>query len=188
MISNNHILKILLAFLSGIILAKYTRIDWILAFTIWSFILMSLLLFVFFGRNSYSYRRIIGFGILLVFFSSGILGLASTLRKNIDNHYYKLFLPKDNLIGTVVEFEKGSKGYNKVIFEVDYVANAFREKSVEGKFLSYIDNEIPNVHLGNKLIISPNLFPIENKNNPGEFDAASYWESQGITEITFLKS
>lgn len=188
MITNNHILKILLAFLLGIILAKYTMIDWILAFTLWSFILISLLLFVIFGRSTYSFRRIIGFGILLVFFSSGILGFASTIAKNIDNHYYKLFLPNDNLIGSIVEYEKGAGKFDKAIFKVDYVANEFRERSTEGKLLCYIDTNTQNINLGNELMISPKLFPIENKNNPGEFDAESYWESQGITEMTFLKS
>jgi len=157
----------------GIILAKFTKIDWILAFTVWSFILIGLLLLVYFGRNSYVYRRVIGLGIMLVFLSSGILGFSSSLTKNIDHHYYKFFLPNDNLIGSVVEFEKGSGKFNKVIFSVEYVANEFREKSVEGNLLCYIDKTTPNVSLGNKLIISPKLFPIKNKNNPGEFDSES---------------
>lgn len=186
MIFNNHLFKIILVFILGVFLAKYTQIDWILAFSIWAFLLTSLLLFVFFGRSNFSFRRLIGASVLLVFFSSGMLGLSSSLTKNIDNHFYKFFLPNDNLIGTIIEFEEGAGGYDKVVFNVDYVTNEFREKPVEGKLLCYIDKNVPNVDLGNKLIISPKLFPIENNNNPGEFDAESYWETQGISELTFL--
>lgn len=187
MIFKNHVFQILLAFILGIILAKYTEMDWILAFSIWAFVLFALQLIIFLGRSDFSFRRWIGAGLLLVFFSSGMLGLASSLTKNVNNHYYKFFLPKDNLVGSIVEFEEGSGEYNKVVFNVEYVTNEFREKPVEGRLLCYMDKKIANVDLGNRLIISPKLFPIKNKNNPGEFDAESYWETQGITELTFLK-
>ena len=186
MISKNHIFKVLLVFILGIFLAKYLRIDWILAFTIWSFTLISLLLLVFFGRDKFHFRKLIGLNLLLVFLGSGILGGSSSLTKNIDNHFYKHFLPKDQLIGDIVELEAGDGKYNKVIIQVEHVVNEYREKSVEGKLLCYIDKNASNISLGNKLIISPRIFPIKNKNNPGEFDAENYWETQGITELSFL--
>ena len=187
MFSKNYVFKILLTFVLGIIFAKYIQIDWILAFTVWSFILSSLLLFVYFGRNRFYLRRAIGFNILLVFFCSGILACSASLTKNINNHFYKHFLPNDRIIGDVVEFEKGSGKYDKIILDVEYVVNDYRYKSVEGRLLCYVQDSSNNVGMGNKLIISPQLFPIKNSNNPGEFDAKSYWETQGITEMTFLK-
>jgi competence protein ComEC len=187
MISKNYVFKILLAFVLGIILAKYTRIDWILAFTCWSFILGSLLLLVYFGRSQFHLRRAIGFNIFLVFFSSGVLSCSASFKTNINNHFYNYFLPKDKLVGSVIEFEKGAGKYDKIILDVEYVVSDFRDKSVEGQLLCYVEGNTPNIGMGNKLIVSPRLVPIKNKNNPGEFNAESYWETQGITEITFLK-
>lgn len=187
MISKNYVFKILLAFILGIILAKYMRIDWILAFTIWSFTLFGLLILIYFGRDKYQFRKMIGFNMILVFISSGILGCSVSLTKNIENHFYKSFLPKDKLIGKVVEFENGDGKYNTIIFRVEHVINEYREKSVVGNLLCYIDKNTSGVSMGNKLIISPRIFPIKNSNNPGEFDAESYWETQNISEMTFLK-
>jgi competence protein ComEC len=187
MISKNHVFKILLVFVLGIILARYTHVDWIIAFTIWSFILSSLLIFVYYGRSRYNLRRAVGINILLVFLSSGVLSYSATLTKNIENHYYKHFLPRDKLVGTVVEFEKGAGKYNKIIFSVEHVVNDFRKKSVEGRLLCYVEVTITNVSIGNRLFLYPQLSPIKNNNNPGEFDAETYWKTQGITEIAFLK-
>lgn len=187
MISKNYLLKILIGFILGIVLANYFRIDWILAFTIWSFVLISLLLLVYFGRNKFQFRGVIGLNIILVFFCSGLLGLSSTLTKNIDNHYYKYFLPKDKLIGTVTDFQQGDGEYNKLILNVSHVVNEYREKAVEGSVLCYSKKGIDDISIGNSLVVSTTIIPIKNKNNPGEFDAENYWKTQGITEMTFIR-
>lgn len=186
MILRNHLFKILLIFALGIVFSKYLNVDWVLAFTAWSISIFVLLIFVFFGRQNISFRKPIGISFLIVFFFSGILSFSSSLNSNKRNHYYDFFLPKDKLSGTVIDFQKGDGDYNKVIFEVEYVFNDFSSKHVEGRILCYARNEIQDIDLGSQIVMTPTIQPIENRNNPGEFDAESFWLTQGISEITFL--
>ncbi|MEX1190648.1 MAG: ComEC/Rec2 family competence protein [Brumimicrobium sp.] len=188
MILQNHVFKLLTAFCFGVYTSFLTETPWIISFTIWAIVVLCLLVLVYFGRKNSILRKWIGFALISTFFCSGILGYASHVPKYMTKHYSKYFLPNDQLIGDVIEFEKGQGDYDKLIFQVDYVVNSYTEFKVEGEILCYVKKNVNGLEIGDKLLLDPKLNPIENKNNPGEFDAESYWKTQGISEITFLKS
>jgi competence protein ComEC len=79
-------------------------------------------------------------------------------------------------------------------FKADgYVESVFQNgKSIpcKGKLLLYFskDSTIPDLHYGDKIIISKKLQPIKNSGNPGAFNYERYAAFQGIFHNVFLKA
>ncbi|MDX1652871.1 MAG: ComEC/Rec2 family competence protein [Brumimicrobium sp.] len=188
MLARNQTFKLLVSFICGVLIAHYLQPAWIIAFTLWAFLLLSSLCLIRFGRKTIFLRKVIGISVLMVFLFSGVLGYSSAISTNMTHHFSKEFLPGDQLIGTVEEFELGKGDYNKMIFHLETVVGDHRSVIAEGKILCYVKKEAGMIPLGSLITVSPELLKIRNKNNPGEFDAETFWKTQGISDMCFLSS
>lgn len=76
------------------------------------------------------------------------------------------------------EIEKDTTAWRKSICQV------LHEKEEIGEVLLFIKD--PKPKRGDFLVVQTTLAPIQNKGNPGEFNAKSYWNNQNIYGIGFV--
>lgn len=114
--------------------------------------------------------------ILLTFLATG------GLIWNLQQHQNSIDLSSSFVIEVVeqpVSVSNWKKGVGKVIFTKDKDTYS----KVNELILFYSTSEF---HQGDVLYVNSDLNPIVNKNNPGEFDAQSYWANKGIHFMTFV--
>lgn len=87
---------------------------------------------------------------------------------------------------TVKEVGKKSAIYRKCILQLSERRNDSVWEPMAGKILAYIKDSNGTLMRKDLLIIRSKLQAIHNKNNPGEFDAISYWKYKNIHQMTFL--
>lgn len=83
----------------------------------------------------------------------------------------------------VSEFKRGRGVWDQVIAE-DLKSNWFNVK----KHLLIIEQGDSELKQGDILAVKSEFSFISNKNNPGEFDAETYWNSKGIQSMGFVKA
>lgn len=187
MLLNNHITKLLLAFVFGILLASKLDIHWVVYFTLWSTTIIALLTAIHFGRGTIMLRKTISTLLLLVFFLSGSFSYQYHLPHSQDQHYTRKFLSGDKLLVTIKDIDQDTTGYRKMIAQVDGIIRKNKHDGTVGKLLCYIKSDL-GLGTGDQLVIAPKLVAIDNKGNPGEFNAATYWKHRGINKMSFLRS
>ena len=181
-------LKITIPFILGILFCSWIELSFVIAFTLWTTILISLIVTIFHLRDQIDTRKLIGFQLVALFFLSGVLGYSAQLKSNILYHFSKHTLAEDQLLIKVIEFQKGLRSYDKVLAEVEKVISIDdKSKNVEGKLLCYIKRiDTLEINLGDKLLINSKLNPIENDNNPGEFNQEKFWKYKGVDQVVFV--
>jgi competence protein ComEC len=181
-------LRIAILFIFGIVIQNYAEFNSFLVLSIWLGLLI-LLLFTSIERSAYHrFRSLISIQIYTLFFLGGMLALGSSSPGFYKSHYAQQLLPGDQIIARIIEYQPGQKEFNKAILEVEQIISGSAIKSVDGTLLSYIEKGKKNLNIGEKIVFRPRISGIENKGNPGEFDAEYYWKSKGITEMVFLRN
>ncbi|HLV41541.1 MAG TPA: ComEC/Rec2 family competence protein [Brumimicrobium sp.] len=170
----------------GIIIASYTEIHWIILFTLWITLIFSLSVTLAFGEQVLIFRKWISWNIMFLFFISGMLGYTFKVTSSYENEFSKVYLKDDHIIGEIIEFQKGDNKYDKAIVEIKKLVKPYKEINVQGKILCYIQRYEKVLTEGTVISFQPNVQTIQNKNNPGEFNAEQYWKIKGIDKITFI--
>src|SRR5690554_833242 len=181
----SSILILLLSFIIGIISASLFTVHWVILFTCWTTFLLSLMVVSTYGRQILFFRKWITFNIIIVFAFSGMLGYHLQLPSSYNNEFSENYLENDQLIGEVIEYQKGKGDYDKAIVELNKIISPYKETKVQGKLLCYIRSYEDRITEGHVILFQPNIQDITNKNNPGEFNAEKYWKTKGINQIAF---
>ena len=169
----------------GILIASTFSIHWVLWFTVWVTVVFILLFLIHYGRQLIQLRQSIGIAIILVFFASGGLGYTFRMPDSQRKHFSRYFLYDDEIAVKVIDIDKDTTGYRKMIVGVEAVVNKQKTIPTVGELLCYISSS--DVETGDQLLLHPRILSIKNKNNPGEFDAVSYWKTQGIRHMSFIR-
>lgn len=88
------------------------------------------------------------------------------------------------VIVTVKEIAQESKAWRKSLCKVERLVVDERMIPLEENVLLYFFDD--KIQLGDQLLLSTTLYEIENKGNPGEFDAKTYWNNKGIQFMGFV--
>jgi len=185
-VQKSSILILLLAFVAGIIAADLIMVHWIILFTCWITFVLALAVIRNFGAQVFFFRKWLTWNIIAVFFLSGMLGYHFKLPTSYENEFSSNYLENDQLIGEIIEYQKGEGDYDKAIIEIHKVVNPYNEIKVQGKLLCYIRSYENKLSEGHVLLFQPDIQTIKNKNNPGEFNAERYWKIKGISKIAFI--
>jgi len=121
---------------------------------------------------------------LLVFSFFLLGGLLSGVRKS--NQFLESY--KDHklvVLSHVVEVSRSKSEWNKCIFEVEKIIENKSIKASKERILVYVKDEL---EVGQIVLANLDLFRIKNGNNPGEFNAESYWRNKGFSHMGFLHS
>lgn len=140
---------------------------------------------IYFGRKVYVFRKWTSVLLLIVFFFSGAFSFQYQQPQSQRKQFEKYFLQGDHILASIKEVDQDSTGYRKMIVEVKAVYKGDKHISVVGDLLCYLKSN-EKLRVGDELLISPRISAIQNKGNPGEFDASRYWKLQGIRSSSFL--
>ncbi len=182
----SSIFAALSAFLIGIFAGDLLDIHWVLIFTIWATLLFTLIILLTFGEKVLFFRKWISWNIILVLFFSGMLGYQLQMPTSYEQDFNSLYLENDQLIGRIIDFQEGKGEYDKAIVSVQQIIKPHSNVYAQGQLLCYIKSSTSQISEGSVVLLKPDIQPIENKNNPGEFDAVKYWKVKGISTISFL--
>lgn len=185
-LKKNYILLLLLSFVCGIVVDYTFQFHWIILFTIWVVGLIGTLLLSNFGKDYWSFRKWISIGIIFITFMSGMLGYSMATPDFYDNNFESIYLEDDYLSGVIEEYQRGQGDYDKAIISLESAYYYQNQRRAQGKLLVYIKHIDNTYSVGDVVLFHPTLHPIQNKNNPGEFDAEAYWKLRGITYMCFL--
>jgi competence protein ComEC len=112
--------------------------------------------------------------------------LGYTLSNSRNNNSLNYSLENKLYIAEVIESGTFKKAWNKVIIETKWIVQNGLKTAHSERILVYLQNEGLSFYGGTELLIKGEINPIKNKNNPGEFDAETYWLSKGIRRMAFL--
>lgn len=87
------------------------------------------------------------------------------------------------MMATVVERSRRSKTWTKTIVQMHSVNGDSKRQ----RALLYIKDGLNHFEIGDTLLWTGTLAPIQNKGNPYEFDAEQYWSSKRIRQMGFLE-
>ncbi len=183
-------LKLLLAFIAGILLQFHFELNIGTWLTILVFAFLSLLIFFllpFFSR--FKFRFIAGICVALLFIS---LGALFVWQKNIRNNrqwFGNYYTPTKALLVKLIEPSVEKTKSIKVNAEVDFLLQDQKAIPTKGKIILYFkkDSTLPKLEYGMQIVLKKTLQEIKNSGNPGGFDYKRYALFQGITHQVFLK-
>lgn len=88
------------------------------------------------------------------------------------------------LVLNIEEFQLSDKPWKKGIAEVYYFEEG-EYKSMDRRILLFSEDYLEP---SSKIYAQLDILPIQNKGNPGEFDAEKYWRSKNVQHLAFLNS
>ena len=162
-------------------------VHWIILFTLWATSIVALLTFIHFGREIVQFRKWIGFNLILVFFFSGAFSYQYSLPSSQRKHFSHSYLQGDRLLAKVLDVEQDTVGFRKCLVDVEVVRKNRGYHNSVGNLLCYVKAS-KHILKGDILEINPRINRITNSNNPGEFDAESYWKTRSVEHVCFLRS
>lgn len=181
-------LRIAMFFIVGILLQEYGQFNSFIVLSIWLGLLVLLLFTSIEKTKNFRFHRLISIQLYLIFLIGGMLALGSSSPGFYKNHFSARFLPGDQMIVRVLELNKGQNEYDKALLEVEQIISGEGIISVDGSLLAYIEKGKNELASGQVMVVQPNLTEIENKGNPGEFDAERYWKTKGISSMVFIRN
>jgi competence protein ComEC len=100
----------------------------------------------------------------------------------IENVYQK----GDVVLVRLTEVGPSDKEWKKMTGEIKRIYKNETSFRVDESILLFIQGINSNHKKGDELLVSSELSPIKNTGNPGEFDAANYWNKKGFNYLSFV--
>lgn len=94
----------------------------------------------------------------------------------------------DLIQGEIVEISVGQGSWNKAILKSHVVYKDSCKEKTNGLILVYLAKDLSYIKKGDEVLLGAEISKIQNKNNPGEFDAVNYWKSRGIDAMGFVSA
>jgi competence protein ComEC len=182
-------LRLLLAFMAGIILQWNCKIPFPLLLTILPVSVLVLFIFFFLSMTKkYRYGLLNGMAISIIFCCAGaILTAQKDIRNNkawLGHHYTNA----TSLIVTLDEPPVEKTKSNKANATVEFVVQDSSLIPVKGKIILYFKKDTSfRLAYGSQILFKKTLQEIKNSGNPGGFDYKRYSLFQGITHQVYLK-
>ncbi|MFY7900983.1 MAG: ComEC/Rec2 family competence protein [Chitinophagaceae bacterium] len=187
------LLKILLAFITGIVCQYYCQFSfYLLCVFTFTFSIITVLSLLVSYRVAFMYRLLFGIALLAVVMGIG----ATTVYVNNGTHQKhsitQKYIPNSLVFVTVQEPLVEKQNSYKAIATINAIKNEENEwEQASGNLLLYFKKDSTqkySVGYGNQLVIKANLTPIQNAGNPGGFNYKQYCAFQNIYYQTFLQS
>lgn len=181
-------LRMTVLFIIGIVAQNYFVFNSFILLSIWLGLFVLLLVVSLEKSSRFLFQRVISLQLYALFFIGGMLALGSSSPGFYKSHYSQQFLPGDQVVARVTEYKEGQNNYDKALLEVEQIISGITIKRVDGTLLSYIQKGNSSLASGTVILFKPQVSPILNKGNPGEFDAEKYWKTKGVSDIVFLRN
>jgi competence protein ComEC len=185
-------LRILLAFLSGILLPLYTGFTQPLPVYVPAllFLIYSVLIIAFQQKLSYRLRWITGLLIFIFFMMSGYqLKIWHDAPKQ--TQYFGKFLSEKAVVECILTEPMQEKEKTcKAVVEITAVSDSSTSHHTSGKAIIYLQKDSLSQKLvyGDKIILCGKFRPVNPPMNPGEFDYRTYLHNRSIEFSAFIKT
>lgn len=186
--ASKYMLRMTVLFIIGIVAQNYFVFNSFILLSIWLGLFVLLLVVSLEKSSRFLFQRVISLQLYALFFIGGMLALGSSSPGFYKSHYSQQFLPGDQVVARVTEYKEGQNNYDKALLEVEQIISGITIKRVDGTLLSYIQKGNSSLASGTVILFKPQVSPILNKGNPGEFDAEKYWKTKGVSDIVFLRN
>jgi competence protein ComEC len=174
-----------LAFIAGIIIRNsFDNISSIF-FVLSIFPLLVSLLFLFKSKKSFRINRFFSFSVFISFICCGFLYTNFYLSELFDEN-----IPEDaTYSGLILDKSPSTNNRFKYILQLDCVKRNDSLKFVKEKIIIYNSDSLSNSQIepGKRVLFQSQLHPINNSNNPCEFNFKKYMKIKGIRYQTFVK-
>lgn len=124
--------------------------------------------------------------ISILFIATGYYFHSIYKIENQPFHIANKYLDGDRLVGEVEAVSPLKGKFRKCELTIHQIIRHRDTVSVQGKILCFIEDQSEKIKPRNLIYTNAKLVRIANKNNPGEFDAVSFWKNKGIAQIAFL--
>lgn len=160
-------------------------------FKVWSTVFLgsALIIFIFFlvvaliGRLT---NKLIFLFTTIAFVFVGILLIQS--REGLWNkrQLNEIYQKNDLLLVQLRDVGNSDKTWKKMTGDLKKVYKGQTELSIDEPLVLFVKSGSYGCETGDVLLLSSDLVEIQNANNPGEFDAMSYWNKKGFKYMTFV--
>lgn len=162
-------------FIGGIVAVKFFPIENVTLFLACVISLIIAWLFsVKFTRKDFSSSFV-----LIPFFFLGAVSFNNAVPE-----FDQLHPSEFGLLINVDEIDTNAKNWRKSLCTVVGAVDSVKVEKRDEQVLLYVLD--PTVEQGDQLFVYSELVNIENRGNPGEFDAVSYWNNQGVYRNGFI--
>lgn len=165
----------------GILLADNIRVDFILPIGIITITLIFLFLEVIGSLKN----ALFSVFMIPIFVAVGAILFTERSSFLENQKLNRVYEKGDVYVLELDEVTKGNGDWNKCIAKIIAHGSGRDFEPLNVKVLSFLQKDDFEIQKGDQLICSASLEKIENKNNPGEFNAKHYWKSKGIQLISF---
>lgn len=162
-------------FIGGIVAVKFFPIE---NFTIFIGCIISCLISWLFSRKFAKYEASSSL-VLIPFFFLGAISFNNAVPELEELH------PSEyGLMINVNEIDSSTRYWRKSLCTIVGAVDSVKVEKRNEQVLLYILD--PTIKIGDQLFVYTELRNIENRGNPGEFDAVAYWNNQGIYRSGFV--
>ena len=140
------------------------------------------LLFLIYLNTQFILKKIsLYLGLALMFFFLGYLTIF-LFQKNA--YQIESIETTESFQIKIIEFQPRKEGWSKGIGEIR-ILNDSKTAGKKERIVFYCKTE-GNFDVNDILLVNSELVPIENKNNPGEFNMELFWSTKGIRKMCFF--
>ncbi len=184
------ILRMLLAFVAGILFEIFTESSYLI-FLITGLVVLATLYIVLHLKKlnaSRTLRWVYGGIITVCFFCCGVLITYVNNQRNYPNHFSKYMRPGSVYVVRITEPPVEKAKSVKLVTEVKGILNSGNYKSCSGQLLTYLEKDSTSLHLkyGQVLLLSGNPQSIKGPANPGEFNYKQFLYFHQIFQQIYL--
>ncbi len=180
-------LRLLLAFLAGLITAYHALID--IDIPVWSFLCMTIVVLLIHRifHVSYKFRWISGCIICIYLFAFGYFWINE--RKSSTKDLKNIYEQEKCIIFKVNDKPVFKGNFIKFKAIISFIDDSMGFVSHDNKILVYIENDSSeNICYGDEIICNGRIDEIQAPQNPGEFDYRKFTLNQGISGQIWLRS
>lgn len=120
----------------------------------------------------------------ILFTAVSFISIGYTVLANYNSTHFEDEKSNGVLVLRVDEFQK-KEGWSKGVAQV-CLLNEYKLKASKKRIVFYAETK-QEINKYDVIQVATTLFPIENKNNPGDFDLQLFWKSKGIKEMCFFQ-
>jgi competence protein ComEC len=181
-------IQVTVPFALGIVLSEILQVAQVIAMGLWLTSCLALLVANNASKGVFAARHFTGSLFILAFFFSGMFYVTFQQVENQSNHFSNHFLPGNQLVGRVVEMQEGKGSFDRVLLETQSLLSPLNIQTVNGKLLVHVKKEDSRqtIEVGDVLQVAAEVKPIQNANNPGEFNQENFMRFKGIRHYAFI--
>lgn len=190
--SRHPMVRVLLPFIAGILLALKFRADWHIPWYSFALLVLFLIVLVSFYHRWITYRTRWIYGLLVNLILAG-MGYELTIQNTSslqEDHFDRYDHKNAVLVGKITEPPAGKPKSIKLVTAMEGLVDSTGYRNVTGNAILYLqqDSAAKQLTYSDRILIKGGLDAVEPPTNPHQFDYRKYLANQGVYHSTYKPS